>query len=109
MRHEESFEVQLCAQALCLEEMMSCHISDGALFYGLSRRRKDVAFTPLLRQATEQAATRLRELLCTGVTPHAVYEKKCEKCSLLHLCMPETAGAGKSAERYLRSEISDMK
>ncbi|MBI2440068.1 MAG: CRISPR-associated protein Cas4 [Lentisphaerae bacterium] len=109
VRHEESFECQLCAQALCLEEMLNCHIPAGALFYGLSRRRKDILLTDELRHGTEEAAVRLHHLVNAGVTPPATYAKKCEKCSLLAQCMPKTAGAGKSADKYLRSEILDLK
>jgi CRISPR-associated exonuclease Cas4 len=102
LRHEESFEVQLCAQALCLEEMLTCSIPSGALFYGITRRRKDVAFTPALRHMTEQAAERLHELIDRGETPPAVYEKKCERCSLLNVCMPKTTARTKSAIGYLQ-------
>ncbi|MEI6808464.1 MAG: CRISPR-associated protein Cas4 [bacterium] len=94
-------EVQLCAQAICLEEMMNVRIPAGALFYGTPRRRTDVPLDDDLRRTTEQAADRLHRLLDTGTTPPALYEKKCDTCSLLHLCMPETAGRGKSAVHYL--------
>lgn len=94
-------EVQLCAQALCLEEMLATSIAAGALFYGTTHRRQEVSFDSTLRGQTEEAARRLHELVEAGVTPKAIYEKKCEKCSLLHLCMPETAGRGKSVGQYL--------
>lgn len=82
-------EVQLCAQALCLEEMLGVAIPAGALFYGATRRRLEVAFTPELRALTEDAAARLHGLLDAGVTPPAEYAaSKCDPCSLYELCQP---------------------
>ena len=98
-------EVQLCAQALCLEEMLAVSIEAGALFYGATRRRQDVAFDAALRRLTEETAARLRRLLDGGATPRAEYAKKCENCSLQSLCMPETAGRGKSAKEYIRRAL----
>ncbi|MGH9444071.1 MAG: CRISPR-associated protein Cas4 [Thermoanaerobaculia bacterium] len=93
-------EVQLCAQAMCLEEMLGCTVSDGALFYGKSQRRLEVAFTPGLRFRTEAAAMRLHELIDSGRTPIARREPKCDDCSLLEICRPEAPE--RSAIRYLR-------
>jgi len=92
-------EVQLCAQALCLEEMLAVEIASGALYYGRRRRRHPVAFDATLRQLTEVAARRLHEMLGAGVTPAAVREAKCDKCSLLDVCLP--AAAGSSAQAYV--------
>ena len=94
-------EIQLCAQAVCLEEMLSVHVGEGALFYGQTRRRQAVAFDDSLRAMLEGFARRAHELIAAGRTPPAVYSKKCEACSLLDICRPQTAGAGKSARRYL--------
>lgn len=96
--------VQLCAQALCLEEMLGIAIPVGQLFYGLKRRRFDVPFDAELRQTTESAARRLHEIITAGVTPPAVYEKKCDTCSLLEVCLPRTLG-GRSASQYLQREL----
>ncbi|MBN2559321.1 MAG: CRISPR-associated protein Cas4 [Phycisphaerae bacterium] len=100
-------EVQLCAQALCLEEMLGVEIPEGAIFYGQPRRRHPVAFDQALRAQTESAARRLRDLLTAGVTPPAAYEKKCRNCSLLNLCMPKTAGRQKSAAGYLERMLRE--
>ncbi|QHI69687.1 CRISPR-associated protein Cas4 [Tichowtungia aerotolerans] len=82
--------VQLCAQALCLEEILGVKIPDGAVFYGQPRRRQAVAFTPQLRSETEQATAALHEMLRSGKTPPAEYDKKkCNACSLLETCMPK--------------------
>ena len=93
--------VQLCAQAICLEEMKSVVISAGALFYGTTRRRLDVVFDQTLRDQTAAAAERLHRLIERGLTPPATYEKKCDSCSLFSLCLPKTAGHHKSATDYL--------
>ncbi|EWY39810.1 CRISPR-associated protein Cas4 [Skermanella stibiiresistens SB22] len=83
-------EVQLCAQALCLEEMFGATIPEGALFYGESRRRTAVAFDPDLRALTERVAEAARAMISSGVTPppdHA--PRKCGQCSLADLCQPK--------------------
>jgi CRISPR/Cas system-associated exonuclease Cas4 (RecB family) len=98
-------EIQLCAQALCLEEMLGVAISAGALYYGQPHQRQEVALTGELREQTEKLATRLHELTRIGRTPLASYEKKCESCSLLALCMPKTTGGRKSVDRYLASML----
>ena len=82
-------DIQLCAQALCLEEMLSVAISRGAIFHVLSKRRRDVEFTSVLRGQTEAAVSRLHELVASGQIPLAVLMPKCEGCSLHEICMPE--------------------
>lgn len=98
---DERDRVQLCAQARCLEEMLAIAIPEGALFYGQPRRRQLVVFDTELRARTEDLARRAHELIRSGLTPLAVYEKKCDACSLFNLCNPRTIGAGKSARRYI--------
>ena len=100
-------EVQLCAQALCLEEMLNVQVNEGALFYGQPRRRHDVPLTPDLRVQTESLALRMRDLFESGVTPSAVYDKRCLNCSLINQCLPKTAGASKSARTYLTRSLAD--
>jgi CRISPR-associated exonuclease Cas4 len=94
-------EVQLCAQAMCLEEMLGTSIPRGALFYGRPRRRQEVEFTESLRQQTRETAGKLHELLRSGRTPAAAYEKKCESCSLLERCLPRITGVKKNIRHYL--------
>jgi len=94
-------EVQLCAQALCLEEMLHVDIAEGALFYGQKRRRYPVAFDAELRQLTEATMARVHELLHGGKTPRAEYAKKCDRCSLRAICLPKTCTAGRSVRKYL--------
>jgi CRISPR-associated exonuclease Cas4 len=99
-------EVQLCAQALCLEEMLGTRVPVGALFYGQTRHRREIAFDPVLRALTEGAASRLHRLVASGVTPPPVREPKCDQCSLLALCMP--AAPAKSARGYLDRFLRDI-
>lgn len=96
-------KVQLCAQAICLEEMLGADIPEGALFYGKNRRRQIVVFDEPLRGETAQTATRLHGLINAGLTPAAIYGPKCETCSLLDLCLPKIANHKQSVEKYLRS------
>ncbi len=98
-------EVQLCAQALCLEEMLNVEIKGGALFYGQPRRRTSVDFDSDLRAETERLAARLHELNAARVTPRAKYEKKCDSCSLYSICLPKTTGSS-SARKYLKRAVA---
>jgi len=93
--------VQLCGQALCLEEMHGLAVPEGALFYGESHRRVAVRFDAELRAATEAAAQRLRHLLATRSVPRVVRQPKCERCSLEPLCLPAVTADGGDASRYL--------
>jgi CRISPR-associated exonuclease Cas4 len=93
--------VQLCAQAMCLEEMLSVAVPEGALFYGRTRRRADVVFSDSLRSETEQTAEKARDLIMKGVTPLPVYAKRCESCSLIGDCMPKKMEKKPSVKRYL--------
>ena len=95
------YRIQLCAQAMCLEEMLHTEVPCGALFYGKSRRRYEVALDAALREQTDAAAVGLHELFNGGRTPVARYEKKCESCSLLELCMPKITGIKKNIRHYL--------
>ncbi len=93
--------VQLCAQAICLEEMLSVDVPMGALFYGKTRRRVDVVFDMELRRKTEDTARRLHELIGGGRTPLPVYTKVCDRCSFLDLCLPDTLEGRKSVRKYM--------
>lgn len=97
--------VQLCAQALCLEETLGVKIGEGAIFYGLPRRRQPVDFTPELRKETEQTAAALHELIQRGKPPSADYiEKKCAACSLIEICMPKKY---RNVSAYLKETLSE--
>lgn len=105
LRPERSYEVQLCAQALCLEEMLGVRVPAGALYGGASHQRREVAFDDALRAETETAAGRLHALLASGVTPPADYSPKCRTCSLIEICLPRLTEHG-SACRYLEEALA---
>jgi CRISPR-associated exonuclease Cas4 len=104
---DESDKTQLCAQAMCLEEMMNTTVLSGALFYGKTRKRLDVLFDSQLREMVESLAKRLHALIGSGMTPPATYEKKCESCSLLEICQPKTAAARMSVSRYVENALKE--
>lgn len=98
-------EVQLCAQALCLEAMLGTPVEGGALFYGQTRRRRDVAFDGELRELTRRTITETRAMLASGKTPSARYEsRRCNACSLLDLCQPKLLGR-RSIETWLQQQL----
>jgi CRISPR-associated exonuclease Cas4 len=99
--------VQLCAQAMCLEEMLGVEVPGGALFYGKIRRRQDVIFDEALRHKAEDTAQRARVLIESGKTPPPVYAKKCKSCSLAEACLPKTIEKKASVGRYLAKAIGE--
>lgn len=101
-------EVQLCAQALCLEAMFGCRVEEGALFYGQTRRRQTVVFDNALRQLTLETIQATHEMIRTGQTPMANYlAKRCDACSLIELCQPKLLGKGRTVEAWLREQIAE--
>lgn len=99
--------VQLCAQTICLEEMLDVDVPEGALFYGKTRRREDVIFNEQLRDETIDVSKRLHELIDSGKTPPARFKKACECCSLFEICRPRDTV--KSVAGYLKRMTSDEK
>lgn len=99
-----AYRLQLCAQAMCLEEMLYTEVSEGAVYDATSKRRDVVSFDAALRCEVERLSARMHELMATSVTPTARYEKKCDKCSLYPVCLPKTTGVS-SASRYLRRAV----
>ena len=104
---DHSDKVQLCAQAICLEEMLNASIPAGALFYGKTRRRLDVDFNEALRQETADAAIKTHELIDAGITPTPVYAKRCESCSLMAECMPKTIQKKRTVASYLKRMLDE--
>ncbi len=92
--------VQLCAQALCLEEMTGLVIPRGEIFYGKTRRRLAVEMTPELRRRTIDAVARLRDLIDSRRTPPAEPGRKCERCSLRDLCLPRLGRLGSTRDAF---------
>jgi len=80
--------IQLCAQAMCLEEMLDCAIPRGAIFYQGSRRRREVEFDAVLRAVVEETTRAVRHMLASDVLPPAIADARCVHCSLAETCMP---------------------
>jgi CRISPR-associated exonuclease Cas4 len=98
----ENDDAQLCAQALCLEEMFGVQVERGAVFHAASKRRREVEFTPALRKLTEDAVGELHQLVASGRVPAAVFKPACEECSLFEICLPKGTSEGSRAERLAR-------
>ena len=98
-------EVQVCAQAMCLEEMVGVEVNEGALYYAASRRRRELAIDAALREETIAAAFRYHQLVAKGETPPARLQRKCANCSLREICLPElsTLAAGGPARDLRRA------
>ncbi len=99
-RRWDNDDVQLCAQALCLEEMLKIPVPAGAIYHCRSRCRREVKFDATLRAKTVQAAAEVRALLCRTQTPPAVLRPQCKDCSLRAVCMPELTS---DSRRIVRS------
>lgn len=99
-------EMQLCAQAMCLEEMLCCTIPCGALFYGEPRRRTEVEFTPELRRAVEDSLNEMHDYYKRGYTPKAKLGKGCSMCSLKEICLPKMAQR-KSVAAYVEGALNE--
>ena len=99
-------EMQLCAQAMCLEEMLCCTIPCGALFYGEPRRRTEVEFTPELRRAVEDSLNEMHDYYKRGYTPKAKLRKGCSACSLKAICLPKMAQR-KSVAAYVEGALNE--
>jgi len=100
-KKDDSDRVQVCAQALCLEEMLGIPVSEGALFYGQRKRRTVVSIDDPLRAVTARSIHRLRTMIQSNETPPAIREPKCDSCSLIEICMPQTASRLRSASLFV--------
>jgi CRISPR-associated exonuclease Cas4 len=97
-------DLQLAAQALCLEEMLGRPVPRGAIFHASSHRRREVVITAALRSLVEQTASAIRAMLASARLPPPVHDARCKECSLRELCQPEVAAA---AARQ-RAELAHM-
>ncbi len=98
-RHFENDDVQLCAQALCLEEMFARPVERGAVFHAASKRRREVEFTAELRSRTARAVAEVHALVANASVPLAVLKPQCAECSLYELCLPELTSQPPRLER----------
>lgn len=99
-RKWDNDDAQLCAQAVCLEEMLGVAVPAGAVFHVRTKRRRPVAFTPALRAATADAAARLHALLRSTRAPAPVVHPKCRQCSVRDVCLPDLLAA---RDAYVRA------
>lgn len=97
--------VQLCCEAMCLEEMLVCTIESGYLFYGKTHRRVEVIFSSELRENVKNALAEMHRLMKHKITPKATYMKTCDACSLVDICLPQTAQK-QSVDEYLEEVLN---
>lgn len=107
-KEHDADELQLCAQALCLEEMLCCAVPAGALYYGELHRRMEVIFTPELRQRVESCLSEMHELYLRQHTPKVKPTKACNACSLKDLCLPKLMGR-KKVSNYLADAMEEIR
>ena len=105
-REEMEYELQLCAQAMCLEEMYSTRIREGAIFYISSHRRKEIVFDKELRNVVIKTASELFKMLENEQVPRVESSSKCLRCSLREICMPDISC---SVENYIKSITKDIR
>jgi len=98
--------LQLCAQAICLEEMLSCKIERGYLYYGETRHREEVVFTAELRGAVERMVQEMHELFRREHTPKVKTGSFCRSCSLKDGCLPKLCG-GKTVSAYIGARLGE--
>jgi CRISPR-associated exonuclease Cas4 len=102
-----AYRIQLCAQALCLEEMLGTDVPEGAVYDATARRRQIVAMEAHLRAAVESAAKRMHDLFRSSCTPPPVFKKACKSCSLIERCFPERIGQKRPIEAYYRHFLKE--
>jgi CRISPR-associated exonuclease Cas4 len=102
-REREHDDLQLCAQAMCLEEMTGKVVPRGAIFYHSSRRRREVVFDQHLRELVAQTVAAIRAMLSSKTLPPPVNDKRCEHCSLQESCMPTVVGEHDRAKKLLNA------
>lgn len=98
-------EVQLCAQSICLEEMLETTIDTGYLYYGQTRHREKVRFTSELRDLTKILANKMHNLFNNQITPRVSKKKNCRLCSLVDLCLPNLTAKNMSGSKYIEKEL----
>ena len=105
IRHGIAADLQLCAQGLCLEEMLGIDVPLGSIWYGGPRRRVEVEFTDTLRTRMMVAIDAIREQLLTGVLPDAVNDERCTECQLLHHCLPGVTNSTRKVRGYMSDVV----
>ena len=98
--------MQLCAQAMCLEEMLLCNIDKGYLYYGETRRRTEVVFSPDMRETVKAYCEEMHHLYAKQYTPKVKISKKCNACSLKDICLPKL-NQNPSVDAYFNKYLGD--
>ena len=106
-KHDHSDETQLCAQALCLEEMLSVSIPKGYLYYGEIRHRVEIQFTPELRTLVKNMSDEMHNYFGRGYTPRVKPFKGCRSCSLADVCLPVLQGKVIAASKYIKQYVEE--
>ena len=106
-KRDHSDETQLCAQAMCLEEMLSTNIPHGFLYYGETRHRVQVEFTAELRTLVQDMADEMHNYFSRGYTPKVKTSKACRSCSLADVCLPVLQEKVIAASKYIRQQIEN--
>ena len=104
-RHGLAADLQLCAQALCLEEMLDVDVPCGSVWYGGPRRRVEVRFTASLRTQVKAVVAAIRDQLVTGELPVPVNDRRCKECQLFHYCLPGPTSVSRRVERYMSEAV----
>ena len=104
-RHGQAADLQVCAQALCLEEMLGLDVPYGHVWYGATRRRSRVDFTASLRADVLAVVESIRDQMASGRLPAAPNDVRCPECQLLHHCLPEVSDGRDRVETFLRREV----
>lgn len=106
-KSHDADKLQLCAQAMCLEEMLCCSIQKGALFYGETKRREEVFFTDDLRETVKKSFKEMHELFERGYTPKVKPQKSCMSCSLNGICLPKLL-KNKKVNDYIHEHMEEI-
>ena len=105
VRHGDAADLQLCAQALCLEEMLEVNIPHGFVWYGKPKRRERIAFTSEIRNEVHRIIETIRHQLLTAKLPESVDDERCGQCQLLHHCLPGLSNSPRKITRYLEKTV----
>ena len=104
-RHGRTADLQICAQALCLEEMLGVEVPYGYVWYTATRRRSRVSFTAMLRSEVLAVIESIRDQLRSGRLPTAPNDARCRECQLLHHCLPEISDGRDRVTRFMRRDV----
>lgn len=104
-RVKEHDDLQLCATAICLEEMTGKFVPNGAIYHVSSRRRREVTFNNDMRKKVEVFTVQIREMIAKGIVPPADHNEKCRNCSLIDACLPEVADPSEKRMRFLLQRL----